>query len=840
MVEHTFQPINGSALDSNVLEESSGMDLSDMHANTNGRQEFDSLFAVPSNTEQQVTKFQNPCQADCIAIEDLEVTTRPSVGKLHQDSNEWLWELPARRSSIDFQLSSLFMNTKTYPDIARDRIHEIQGLFSELSLLSDAAPKHSKPCLLTTDGEGIFPGLNKDDLHKYLSASFSDPEGLCNFIVWSRADTILTQVFVEGDVSATKEVFAYAIVGLGSYILYVSDPDRQDHYKEISLQGFNTALESYELMKAGHESITDFEASLVLMCCAEARGSHLTAKILAGTIELAQALQLYSVDAVTSLCAAAEEQYTTQRAFLYLFAFEKPFLMFLGRFSFIDEDSIDYNPLSIDAQGHSDLIAFKPDRLLIRYQLLKCGKKHLSKKSREGKERRPLQDTVKKIDYWTTIMLRYSFYMADGPLHMQYDVIVQNYTAMILFLLAGILSDISIIPRSPSQVPGLGPLDTGFAAFLLRHIKRLMNDCFSRPFTGVPSRSMTLLDRKTDDNLSFCLTGSTTDALNMASYNYLGLAQSHGFCADAVEDSIRKYGPSFASTRPVAGTSDLQLAVEDVVARFVGKPSAIVFSMGYGTNATAFLGLVDEKCLIISDSLNHASIRVGARLSGAKLKVFNHNDISHLEEVLQSSILLGQPITGEPWKNILVVVEGLYSMEGTIVDLPRLLEVKRRYSFMLYIDEAHSIGALGHRGRGVCDYFSIDPDNVDILMGTFTKSFGANGGYIAGDKALIDRMRLVNAGVIHEEPMAPPILAQILSSIRIITGQLCPGDGEDRLRRLSDNTRYLRSGLRNLGFEVGGDADSPIVTLLIYNMAKSGTFSREMLQKGIAVVVTKA
>lgn len=385
---------------------------------------------------------------------------------------------------------------------------------------------------------------------------------------------------------------------------------------------------------------------------------------------------------------------------------------------------------------------------------------------------------------------------------------------------------------------GYAPLNSDFDNFYVRRLKMRINDCFSRPVTGVPGRYITLLDRKSNDyNLHFEFTGTTTETLNMSSYNYLGFAQSEGPCADAVEDTVKKYGTSFASSRGDVGTSELHIEVEDLVAKFVGKEAAIVFSMGFVTNASAFPAIVGKGCLIISDELNHASIRFGSRLSGAMIEMFKHNDVKDLEKVLREVISQGQPRTHRPWKKILVVVEGLYSMEGSMCNLPGIIALKRKYKFGLFVDEAHSIGALGPNGRGVCDYFGIDPSEVDILMGTLTKSFGANGGYVAANKAIIDKLRVTNAGSLYGESPSPPVLSQISVALRIITGEVIPGQGEERLQRLAFNSRYLRLGLKRLGFIVYGNDDSPIIPLLLYNPAKMPAFSHEMLRRKISVVV---
>ncbi|KIE01591.1 serine palmitoyltransferase 2, partial [Metarhizium majus ARSEF 297] len=385
---------------------------------------------------------------------------------------------------------------------------------------------------------------------------------------------------------------------------------------------------------------------------------------------------------------------------------------------------------------------------------------------------------------------------------------------------------------------GFAPLNDDFDSFYTRRLKMRLDDCFARPTIGVPGRFITLMDRKSsDNNRSYQYTGTYTETLNMSSYNYLGFAQSEGPCADAVEECVRRYGVTSASPRGDAGTTDLALEVEREVASFVGKPDAMVFSMGYVTNASSFPALASKGCLIISDELNHASIRIGARLSNAVIQSFKHNDMYDLERVLRENISQGQPRTHRPWKKILVVVEGLYSMEGTMCDLPGILALKKKYKFYLFVDEAHSIGALGPRGRGVCDYFGIDPSEVDILMGTLTKSFGANGGYIAAEKHIIDKLRSTNASTQYGESPAPCVLMQILASLKLITGELCPGQGEERLQRIAFNSRYLRLGLKRLGYIVYGHDDSPIVPVMLYNPGKMPAYSREMLKRKISVVV---
>lgn len=189
-----------------------------------------------------------------------------------------------------------------------------------------------------------------------------------------------------------------------------------------------------------------------------------------------------------------------------------------------------------------------------------------------------------------------------------------------------------------------------------------------------------LLDRETNDyNHHFHFPGSYSRALNVSSYNYLGFAQSSGGCADAVEESIRRYGLSSGGGRLEGGTLDLHQQAEALVARFVGQEDAIITSMGFATNSTNLPALVGKGSLVISDEFNHASIRYGVRLSGAQVRMFKHNNVKDLENLLREVISQGQPKTHRPWKKILVVVEGLYSMEGTLLDLPGIIALKQKY-----------------------------------------------------------------------------------------------------------------------------------------------------------------
>ncbi|KAK4057402.1 serine palmitoyltransferase component [Microbotryomycetes sp. JL221] len=442
-------------------------------------------------------------------------------------------------------------------------------------------------------------------------------------------------------------------------------------------------------------------------------------------------------------------------------------------------------------------------------------------------------------------------------------IYILTYLNYALLILIGHMRDFlgkRLFPAEYSHLKpsnGYAALFSDFDSFYTRRLKLRLEDCFARPITAVAARTATILDRTPTEFFSnFTFTGETTQALNVSSYNYLGFAQTRGPCADQAEETVRKVGVSSAGGRNDVGTTDLLIQAERLVADFVGQEDAMIVSMGFATNSTTLPALLSKGCLIISDELNHSSIRFGARLSGAMVRQYKHNDMEDLESLLREVVSQGQPRTHRPWKKIMIIVEGLYSMEGTMLDLPRLLELKQIYKFYLYIDEAHSIGALGPRGRGVCDYFGVDPKQVDILMGTFTKSFGAAGGYISGSHELISALRQTSHAQNYAESMSPPVASQIVTSMGSIMGlraiDFVPSlanlpthvmdgaEGQDRLKRLAFNCRYLSTGLRKLGFIVYGHSDSPIIPLLIFQPGKMGLFSRLMLDRYKIVVVVVA
>ncbi len=289
------------------------------------------------------------------------------------------------------------------------------------------------------------------------------------------------------------------------------------------------------------------------------------------------------------------------------------------------------------------------------------------------------------------------------------------------------------------------------------------------------------------DNKALARTGKTKLCLNLGSYNYLGFADGHEWNTQFVLKSLEKNGVGVCGSRAEFGTTATHKELERQVASFVGKEAAVVFGMGFQTNSTVLPRLVGKGGLIISDSLNHASLVAGCKCSPAKITTFNHNDMGHLERVIRDAIANGQPRTRRPWTKILIVVEGIYSMEGEICNLPEILRIKKKYKCYVYMDEAHSIGALGPRGRGICDHWGVDPKEVDVLMGTFTKSFGSVGGYIAGSHELINHVRASSYAMYYDSALPPACAEQALRALMVMSGQDGSSVGIQKISQLKVN-----------------------------------------------------
>ncbi|VDL76629.1 unnamed protein product [Nippostrongylus brasiliensis] len=337
-------------------------------------------------------------------------------------------------------------------------------------------------------------------------------------------------------------------------------------------------------------------------------------------------------------------------------------------------------------------------------------------------------------------------------------------------------------------------------------------------------------------------TGTETEVINMGSYNYLGFSHNDGPCAEEAARYIDMYGLHIGSTRHERGNHVVHDQIEKCVAHYLGVEAAICFPMGFGTNSMNIPSLVDKvrlepfDSLFYFDELNHASLVLGCRVSGATVKVFKHNDALDCEKKLRNALCHPSPKTGKPFNKILIVIEGIYSMEGTIVDLPEFIRIKKKYRAYLFLDEAHSVGALGPTGKGVVEYWGCNARDVDVMMGTLTKSFAAAGGYMGGTKAVIDHIRRSSAGPCYGASMSPPIVAQVLSSMKVMCGEDGTTIGARKAVQLLRNSRYFRRRLKQMGFLIYGHEDSPVVPLMTFYITKVVEFSRRTLKYNIGLV----
>lgn len=404
------------------------------------------------------------------------------------------------------------------------------------------------------------------------------------------------------------------------------------------------------------------------------------------------------------------------------------------------------------------------------------------------------------------------------------------------------------------------PLLKSWEHFYTRRLYTRIQDCFNRPIASNPGAHIQVLERVSYDwqksmkvvgpvsrqefrkrDHRFCKTHDQSlarYALNLGSYNYLGFADDwQETCAASVHKSLEDLPVSVNSSRNEFGTTVLHRKLEQTVAEFLNKQDALCLNMGFNTNATTIPALVGKGDLILSDALNHTSIVNGARASGAAVRIFRHNDVEHLREILKQAIVMGRPRTRRPWNKILVVVEGIYSMEGEYPDLKNIVKASKEFGAYVYLDEAHSIGAMGPTGRGITEYLGVDTADVDIMMGTFTKSFGAMGGYIAGDKHVIDCLRQKCAASSYHNALSPVVCQQIITAFEVISGKDGTNIGKKKLQDLRDNSNYFRMKLNDMGLLVLGQYDSPIMPVMLYNPTKIGAFSRECLKRNLAVVV---
>jgi 8-amino-7-oxononanoate synthase len=309
--------------------------------------------------------------------------------------------------------------------------------------------------------------------------------------------------------------------------------------------------------------------------------------------------------------------------------------------------------------------------------------------------------------------------------------------------------------------------------------------------------------------------------LNFASYDYLGF-NGHPEVMKAAQDAVDRYGVSAGASRLVAGERPLHRELEKAIADIYRTDDCLVMVSGHATNVSTIGHLVGPKDLVIHDVLAHNSIVMGAKLSGAERRSFLHNDLGTLDALLAS--------TRHSYERVLIVVEGLYSMDGDFPHLPTLLEIKRRHGAWLMVDEAHALGVLGERGYGIADHFGVDPRGVDIWMGTLSKTLAACGGYIAGSAPLIDYLKCIAGGFVYSVGISPPVTAAALASVNLLKRE------PERVARLHRNGERFVELARAKGLDVGEATGRAVVPVMVGDSLRAMQLAHTLFEHGINVL----
>jgi len=305
--------------------------------------------------------------------------------------------------------------------------------------------------------------------------------------------------------------------------------------------------------------------------------------------------------------------------------------------------------------------------------------------------------------------------------------------------------------------------------------------------------------------------------LMFGSNSYLGLT-CHPKVKEAAKSAIDKYGTGCAGSRFLNGTLDIHIALEEKLAKLVNKEGALCYSTGFQVNQGVISCVTGRNDYVILDELDHASIIDGSRLSFARVLKFAHNDMTDLESKLKCC---------DPEKVKLIVVDGIFSMEGDIANLPEIVRLAEKYQASIMVDDAHSIGVLGVNGSGTSSHFGLT-DKVDLIMGTFSKSLASIGGFIAADKEAINYIKHNSRSLIFSASMTPSSAASVLAAIDIMENE------PERIEHLMNITRYAREAFNAMGFDTG-KSESPIIPLFIRDDLKALKLAQLLLEKGVFI-----
>jgi 8-amino-7-oxononanoate synthase len=316
------------------------------------------------------------------------------------------------------------------------------------------------------------------------------------------------------------------------------------------------------------------------------------------------------------------------------------------------------------------------------------------------------------------------------------------------------------------------------------------------------------------------------ETIMLGSNNYLGLTADERVKRGARE-ALETYGTGLTGSRLLNGTTPLHLELERELAEWMGSEDVIVFTTGHQANAGTIGTILEPGDTVICDSADHASILDGCKLSGAKLRPFRHNQMPKLEKMLERAATDGG--------GVLVVVDGVFSMEGDIANLPEIVDLCRAHGARLMVDEAHAVGVLGARGAGTCELFGLE-DAADLRMGTFSKSLASCGGFIAGPADVIEYLRFASRPFIFTASAVPAAVGAALAALRVIRAE-----GADLMAKLLDNARYLREGFRDLGLVVvepgklpdGSEATTPVVPVVVGEDYRAALLWKALFDAGV-------
>ncbi|MDN5353754.1 MAG: 8-amino-7-oxononanoate synthase [Candidatus Cloacimonadota bacterium] len=304
--------------------------------------------------------------------------------------------------------------------------------------------------------------------------------------------------------------------------------------------------------------------------------------------------------------------------------------------------------------------------------------------------------------------------------------------------------------------------------------------------------------------------------LMMGSNSYLGLT-NHPRVIEAAKKATDKYGTGCAGSRFLNGTLDIHLELEEKLSELVGKEASLAFATGYQANLGAISAIVGRGEYVITDKYDHASILDGCRLSAGTMLRYNHNNMEHLEKVLKK-------IEG---KNSLIVVDGIFSMEGDIANIPEIVGLAKKYGAAIMVDEAHSLGVLHKSGAGATAYYNKTAD-VDIIMGTFSKSLASVGGFIAGNNDLIHFLKHHARPLIFSASLPPASAASVLEALKIMQEE------PERIEKLWENTRYMAKSFKEMGYDIGTSC-TPVIPLHVGNMKNAFKMWKQLDDEGIFI-----